>query len=119
MDLKEKLIALGEKREVGTHITKELNEDKTEETMYYLKLSTKEGAEIGQIIKNEKEIIPRVLIKSLCDEKGDKLFDEADIEYINRLPIAFTSEIFKEMLEFNKILPKDENSTPEEETEKN
>lgn len=100
MELKEKLMQLAEKREIGEWYSETLND-----TIFYEKLNTKDGTELGKILHTDKDIIPKIIIKSLCDADGKKLFKITDLEFINKMPIEFTSELFEQILIFNKMMP--------------
>jgi len=116
MDLKEKLIALSEQKDIEKYYSEELGED-----VFYIKLSTKDGTMLSKIINTQSDdnIVAKVLIKSLCTEDGELILKASDIEYINRLPLAFTSELFKRILLFNKMIADEEGKSPEEEAVKN
>ena len=113
MDLKEKLIQLSEQKEIGEFYSKELDE-----TVFYTKLNTKDGTALGKILQIDDNIIAKLLVKSLCNADGELLFKASDIEYINRLPVGFTSDLFEQILIFNKMIPNN-NVSPEVEAEKN
>jgi len=100
MGLKENLIKLSELKDIGEWYSEELKEN-----VYYLKLNTKDGTELGKLMQSDADIVAKVLIKSLCDEKGEILFKKADVPIINTMPISVTSELFEKILIFNKMLP--------------
>ena len=100
MDLREKLIALSEENDIGEFYSEELKEK-----VYYCKLDTKDGTALGKILQTDDNIMAKMIIKSLCDKEGKLLFKSSDIEYVNRLPIAFSTEVFEKILQFNKMIP--------------
>jgi hypothetical protein len=100
MSLKENLIKLSESKDKG-----EWYSDELKETVYYLKLNTKDGTELGKLMQSDANIVAKVLIKSVCEKDGTLSFGKSDIGYINNMPISFTSELFEKVLIFNKMLP--------------
>ncbi len=76
--------------------------------VYFLKLSTKEGEKVGEIARNGKVegATAKMLVKLICDSEGERVFKDADLPIIDKMPIAISSEMLKKALEFNKLLPK-------------
>jgi|AntAceMinimDraft_18_1070375.scaffolds.fasta_scaffold42499_1 hypothetical protein len=100
MSLKENLIKLSELKDMGEWYSEEIKEK-----VYYLKLNTKDGTELGKLMQSDADIVAKVLIKSICEKDGTLVFAKGDIGYINKMPISFTSELFEKVLIFNKMLP--------------
>lgn len=102
MDLRDKIMQFSEKKEVKKIETKELGD------VFIIKLDTKTGTEISKALHTDADIIAKSMIASLSDEDGKLLFKKSDLEHLNSLPIEFTSEIFEQILIFNKMMPSDE-----------
>lgn len=113
MELRDFLVKLSEVKEVHEWLCKDLKE-----TFYFIKLNTKDGTKYGRALDDE-DIVAKILISTMCDKEGVLLFKNADLGLVNAMPIDFTSEAFKQALIYNKMLPEEKGSTPEQETVKN
>jgi len=99
MSLREDLIKLSELKETRKWYSEELKKD-----VYITKLNTKDGTELGKLMQSDPNIFSKLILKSLCDEKGELIFAKNDMPYVNKLPLSFTSELAQEILIFNKMV---------------
>ena len=102
MDLRSQFIKLSESRECSKAYSYE-----GVDNVHFLKLNTLEGEKIGELVRaNETEgATAKILVKLICDENGEKIFKDSDVGILNKMPISITSEMLKDSLIYNKILP--------------
>ena len=106
MDLRQQLIKLSEEKQVSQAFNYE-----DVKGVHFLKLNTKEGEKISVIAQKAQAsgdpegLTAKMLISMLCDETGELIFKPSDFGVVEKLPIAVTSEMLKDGLKYNMILP--------------
>lgn len=102
MNLREQLIKLSEVITCSEEYKYEKITD-----VYFRQINTKEGEVLGKLAmkKDAEGFTSKILVKLLCDKDGERVFKDSDVGTIEKLPSKLTSEMLKDALIYNKMMP--------------
>lgn len=71
--------------------------------VYLKKMSAKDQIEFEELSqgKDKNSILTKLIVMCVCDEHGNKLFTEADVDALNNKSAAAILEVFNAILESN------------------